>query len=203
MKVSHNILGTALDVASPLRKKELFVETSPLMPGSIVSRVDTSRVRGHERPLRNAERRRRTMKKGGSDMRKALIAGLGLFLLAGCGARANAGEGLVETVEKGCEKELTAYCSQVTPGEGRVLACLYAYGDKLSGRCEYALYDAAVQLERAVAALSYAANECGDDLEKYCAAVEMGEGRLLKCLDKHDDKVSKRCKQALKDTGLK
>jgi hypothetical protein len=91
----------------------------------------------------------------------------------------------------------------VTPGEGRVLACLYAYGDKLSGQCEYALFDAAVQLERAVAALSYLANECRDDLMTFCSAINPGEGRLLECIEKNDTKVSGRCKQALKDTGLK
>ena len=67
---------------------------------------------------------------------------------------ANAQQDLVETVANGCKMELEKYCDQVTPGQGRVLACLYAYGDKLSSKCEYALYDAAVQLERAVAALS-------------------------------------------------
>lgn len=112
-------------------------------------------------------------------------------------------QGLVESVVTGCKAELGKYCSNVTPGEGRILACLYAHNDKLSGRCEYALYDAAVQLERAVAALSYVANECAPDLRKHCARVEAGEGRLLECLQKNDAQVSNRCKQARKDVGLK
>jgi len=112
-------------------------------------------------------------------------------------------QGVVDTVAKGCEKELARYCKDVTPGEGRILACLYAHEDKLSARCEYALFDAAAQLDRAISALTYMANECGDDLEKYCADVSAGEGRLLNCLKKNDKKVSKRCKQALKDTGMK
>lgn len=116
---------------------------------------------------------------------------------------ASAGESLVDTVAKGCEKELNSYCANVTPGEGRILACLYAYGDKLSGQCEYALYDAAVQLERAVAALSYLANECDADLEKYCSSVNPGQGRLIDCLEKNSKNISKRCKQAVKDVGLK
>jgi len=33
-----------------------------------------------------------------------------------------------------------------------------------------------------VAALSYLANECGDDLGKYCKGVKQGEGRLLNAL---------------------
>jgi hypothetical protein len=73
----------------------------------------------------------------------------------------------------------------------------------LSGQCEYALYDAAVQLERAVAALSYVVNECKEDLQAHCANVQAGEGRLQKCLEKNDAKVSERCKQAQKDVGLK
>ena len=112
-------------------------------------------------------------------------------------------ESLIETVANGCKVELEKYCSNVTPGEGRVLACLYAYSDKLSGRCEYALYDAAVRLERAVAALSYAVNECSSDLKKFCGNVEAGEGRLLDCLQKNDAQVSQRCKQARKDVGMK
>ena len=114
-----------------------------------------------------------------------------------------AADNVVETVAKGCEKELTSYCKDVTPGEGRILACLYAHSDKLTGQCEYALYDAAVQLERFVAALTYLANECDADLEKYCAEIAVGEGRVLKCLDDNAEKISARCTQALKDVGAK
>lgn len=122
-----------------------------------------------------------------------------IFVLSGS---AFALEKLVKSVATGCQNEIGTYCKDVTPGEGRILACLYAHGDKLSGRCEYALYDAAVQLERVVAALGYVANECKDDLKKYCSEVAIGKGRLLKCLEKNDDKVSDRCKQARKDVGV-
>jgi hypothetical protein len=60
-----------------------------------------------------------------------------------------------------------------------------------------------VQLERAVAALAYVVNECGDDLDKHCSNVAAGEGRLLECIEKNDKKVSTRCKDALKEVGLK
>ncbi len=114
-----------------------------------------------------------------------------------------ADQNLVDSVLNGCKKELESYCNNVTPGEGRLLACLYAHMDKLTTKCEYALYDAAAQLERAVAALTYVANECDADLEKFCKSVRPGEGRLLDCLNKHDKEIDKRCTQALKDTGLK
>ena len=133
--------------------------------------------------------------------RVILLAVVAMFFVSVSSAWAV--EDLVETVVKGCEKELTSYCKDVTPGEGRILACLYAHSDKLTGQCEYALYDAAVQLERFVAALSYIANECDADLEKFCAEVAVGEGRVLKCLDENASKISARCTQALKDVGAK
>ena len=108
---------------------------------------------------------------------------------------------LTDQVKEGCKTELDSFCKGVTPGEGRVLACFYAFEDKLSPRCDYALYDAAVRLERAVAALSYGATECKDDIEKHCATVQVGGGRIVECLKKQGDKLSKRCSQAMKDLG--
>ena len=123
-----------------------------------------------------------------------------MFLVA---MPALAGQDLVKTVADGCKTELETYCKNVTPGESRILACLFAYQDKLSGKCEYALYDASVQLERAVAALGYVVNECADDLDKHCSGVAAGEGRLLDCIEKNEKKVSSRCKDAMKEVGLK
>ena len=136
-------------------------------------------------------------------MKKSYLVILAITLLLFSGTSALAADNLVQTVVNGCKQELETYCKDVTPGQGRVLACLYARNDKLSGRCEYALYDAAAQLERFVAGLSYAINECKDDLQKLCSGVPAGQGRLLNCLEKNDSQVSGRCKQALKDTGLK
>ena len=112
-------------------------------------------------------------------------------------------EGAMSTFVEGCEQELTTFCKDVTPGEGRILACLYAHQDKISPRCEYALYDSAAQLDRAINALTYAANECRDDLESFCADIKPGEGRLRDCLEKNEAKVSDRCKTAIQDIGLK
>jgi hypothetical protein len=105
-------------------------------------------------------------------------------------------------VLEGCESELGQYCAGVTPGEGRMLACLYAYGDRLSGQCEFALYDAAARLERAIDAITYVASECRAELETHCANVEVGEGRVAQCLKDHASELSPGCKQALTDVGV-
>ena len=124
----------------------------------------------------------------------ALLLGTGQVLAA---------DSMADSLKKACNKELTTFCKGVPAGEGRILACLYAFEDKVSDKCIYALYDAAAQLEQAVTALKYAATECKGDLQKFCADVKPGQGRGLACLDKHDKDVSAQCKDALKQTGLK
>lgn len=39
---------------------------------------------------------------------------------------------------------------------------------------------------------------CKSDISAYCSDVEMGEGRVLKCLKENRDKLSEECKTALK-----
>ena len=112
-------------------------------------------------------------------------------------------QGALDTFSQGCQQELTTFCKNVTPGEGRILACLYAFQDQLSPKCEYAMYDSVSQLDRTLTNLSYVVGECRDDLKKNCAEVKPGEGRLLDCLSKNEAKVSNRCTAALKDSGLK
>jgi hypothetical protein len=121
-----------------------------------------------------------------------------LFLILGLSAPAYS-QDIVTSIEKGCAAEIESFCSQVTMGEGRLLACFYAHEDKLSGQCQYALYDASAQLERAVSALNYVAGQCDDDIMKHCAEVQMGEGRILDCLKANSETVSAACTQAIDD----
>jgi hypothetical protein len=146
---------------------------------------------------------------GGKEMKK--LATLVTLLMMSLSVSAFAAEtpvkkdvhGLLETFTEGCQQELTTFCKDVTPGEGRILACLYAFQDKITPRCEYALYDSIAQLDRTLNNLSYAVTECRDDLEKICSEINPGEGRLLECLNKNESQVSQRCNTALKDVGYK
>ena len=108
-------------------------------------------------------------------------------------------ETVVDLVQQGCSAEIEKYCSQVMIGEGRMLACFYAHEDKLSGQCQYALYQAADVLETVVTAMNYVASQCATDIETHCANVQAGEGRILECLESKGDAVSAPCKQAVAD----
>ena len=136
-------------------------------------------------------------------MRKLIVSSFVVVSLLLTTGWAQADDSLVEGLKKACHKELTTFCKGVQPGEGRILACLYAFQDRVSGKCEYAIYDAAAQLEQATMALKFAAAECKDDLLKYCGKVEVGNGRVKACLDKNEKALSEKCKEALKQTGIK
>ena len=131
-------------------------------------------------------------------MRFKIMSLLIVFALFSFAANVSA-QDIVSAVQKGCGAEIEKYCSQVTQGEGRLLACFYAHEDKLSGQCQYALYDASAQLERAVSALNYVAGQCEDDMKAHCADVQLGEGRVVECLNSNSESVSAACKQAMAD----
>ena len=128
------------------------------------------------------------------------VAALGILTAAALPAAAQA---LAEHVKEGCKTELETYCSQVTPGQNRLLACIYAYGDKLSGQCETALYEAAAALERAVNTMAYVADQCRADIQSKCADIQPGQGRIAECLADHKDSLSQPCTQAITEVGAK
>jgi hypothetical protein len=102
---------------------------------------------------------------------------LALVCLLSFAGVAGAQEDIAEKALQACQPEIDKFCSQVTPGDGRLLACF-------------------------VNAVAYLADSCWDDLEKHCGEVEMGEGRVAKCLLDHEGEVSPTCQQAMKDVEL-
>ena len=104
---------------------------------------------------------------------------------------------MAEYVTQACESELRTYCTQVVPGQSRLLACLYAHGDNLSGQCETALYQAASVLDRAISTVAYLADQCRNDIDSQCASVSPGQGRIVQCLADHKDVLTPSCTQAI------
>lgn len=109
---------------------------------------------------------------------------------------------IVEEALEICAADIETYCSQVTLGEGRLLACFAAHEDKISGQCSWALYETMAELETFVSAIAYVADSCMDDMIEHCAEVELGEGRVATCLVENKDKVSDGCSQAMDDVEL-
>ena len=127
---------------------------------------------------------------------KMIMAAAGLAMAA----QASAQDSVVDYLMEACKDDLTQYCSQVTPGEGRLLHCVAAHEDKLSGQCEYALYRAATVLEQMAVALSYLATSCEAEIRTLCSDVAIGEGRILACLDENNEQLGEACRKAIADT---
>lgn len=123
-----------------------------------------------------------------------------LALLPATGAVAQ--QDPVEAVLEACKPEIENFCSQVTPGDGRLLACFVAHEDKISGQCGWSLYQAMGAFDAFANAVAYVATACWDDIAEHCAEVEMGEGRVASCLLESQDKVAPECQQAMKDVEL-
>jgi hypothetical protein len=109
-------------------------------------------------------------------------------------------DNLVDYLVTECESDIETFCSQVTPGNGRLLHCMAAHEDKISGQCSYALYRAANLLEQLATAINYVAQECRADIETHCSDVVIGENRVLSCLADHDAELAESCKTALANT---
>jgi hypothetical protein len=135
-----------------------------------------------------------------------IIAAMSAFLAFGSAANAQTavsekvGARLAAASEKlkaACGGDVTKYCSTVTPGEGRLIFCMMAHEDKLSSKCDYALYDASRKMERTLDLIEQAADACWNDIEKYCANTPEGGGRIAQCLVNNKAKLQKACQAAL------
>lgn len=129
---------------------------------------------------------------------RALAAGI--LLLAGTGASAE--QTVITRVLDACGTEIRDLCSNITGGNGRVIACLYANEDQLSHRCDYVLFDAAAELQQIMGAMSQVAEVCKADIEHLCGNVVKGEGRLMQCLKTHQMALSAPCHDAFENAGI-
>jgi Golgi apparatus protein 1 len=106
-----------------------------------------------------------------------------------------------DQIQAACAEDAKKFCSNVTPGEGRLLFCMIAHEDKIATKCDYALYKAGRGLDRALNRLEDIADACWDDIEKHCAETAAGEGQIAKCLVTKKASLSKECGDVLTTSG--
>lgn len=106
---------------------------------------------------------------------------------------------IIDYVQDSCEADAKEFCSKVTPGEGRLLMCALAHEDKISDDCGEAIFDAMVELGDVISFVQLAVDDCEPDIEKTCADVEPGEGRIAQCLIDNKAKISASCQEAVAD----
>jgi hypothetical protein len=84
----------------------------------------------------------------------------------------------------------------------RLLAALLPLGVSISG-IAYAQTDMMnVIIERLAAGIKRLETSCGGDIKRYCRTVTPGEGRILHCMQAHEDKISPGCAFVLSEVAL-
>jgi hypothetical protein len=96
-------------------------------------------------------------------------------------------------IEAACDDDLKKYCSTVTPGEGRLLLCIEAHEDKITAKCDFALFQAERNLDRALDRIEQIADACWDDIEKHCSNLPEGGGRIAICLASKKTSLTPAC----------
>jgi len=99
-----------------------------------------------------------------------------------------------QSIFESCETDLKAYCGQVTPGNGHIVACLYAHEDTLSENCDAATEDHANLLDWFFESVRYVMDQCANDIQKHCADVTFGGGRIFSCLVEKTSSLTDGCK---------
>lgn len=102
----------------------------------------------------------------------------------------------VENLKSSCQSDIKKYCSDISPGEGRVAACLKSKEDKISDACSGAMASTKAKISKKMDRADVAFRKsCGNDVQRFCSNVPSGRGRLLKCLDQHENSLSDSCKK--------
>jgi hypothetical protein len=100
-------------------------------------------------------------------------------------------------LEQSCADDIKKYCSDVTPGEGRMIYCMQAHEDKISPKCTYDLEEATADVELSADNLKEAINACKAEISGVCGKTQPGQGRIASCLFANKSTASKACGEIL------
>src|SRR6267378_3159321 len=96
--------------------------------------------------------------------------------------------------EHPCKEDAERLCQGVEPGEGRILQCLKKHEAELSPACKEKRDSFRERMQEIRAA-------CEEDAQKFCAGVQPGAGRIVRCLRQHDNDLSAACRNEARKIG--
>jgi hypothetical protein len=108
-----------------------------------------------------------------------------LLLLFCCPAFAEPGE-----FHSDCKADVKQFCKGVQPGQGKIIACLESHKLELSSACRE-------KIGKAENKVKVYRDSCMEDVQKYCAGVKPGEGRIMACLAGRERDLSPACKEQI------
>ena len=101
-----------------------------------------------------------------------------------------------------CSKEINSMCVDTPLGNFRVYDCLETHSGELSMACSSSLVEGRSKVEKALGDANFFGAQCGPDMKDRCPEVELGSGDVLSCLKTKIRTVTKRCVDAMLETGL-
>lgn len=106
-------------------------------------------------------------------------------------------QSLAPAMQQDCGADVQRFCRAITPGEGRIVACLIANSDNIAPRCRLTAFLAAKALADSVIRLDRLAFACGADINSLCSDIYPGGGRIYDCLRKNRSRLLPSCAQAM------
>jgi hypothetical protein len=98
--------------------------------------------------------------------------------------------------DSACLSDAQRYCAQIPIGEGRVLTCLQARWNDLSGSCQQEIQ----QIQNRAREIDLA---CSTDVWQFCRNVVPGAGRIRVCLWSRWDDLSSTCRDKAAEVAEK
>ena len=91
-----------------------------------------------------------------------------------------------------CRADVQKLCKEVQPGGGRIAACLKQHESEISPGCRERMAEARGEGKEI-------AEACKADSEALCKGVQPGQGRIMRCLAEHNDKLSSPCRTKISE----
>jgi hypothetical protein len=107
----------------------------------------------------------------------------------------------VDQLAAACRTDLAKYCNNVELGNGRLRACLDAYQNVVSPRCQQTRAAVYASISRRAAAQRDIGNICDADITRLCGTSH-ADAHLVECLvSVSPAALSPACNQTFTDTG--
>jgi sporulation protein YlmC with PRC-barrel domain len=92
----------------------------------------------------------------------------------------------VERIENACGEDIERFCSEITPGGGRIASCVQAYSDQLSRRCQFVLRRTVNRVQQAVETI---ADTCMSAVKQQCG----DSGNVKQCVQQKSASLPQSC----------
>jgi len=91
-----------------------------------------------------------------------------------------------------CADDVSKFCKDVQPGEGRIIKCMKEHENELSPGCK-------AQVAQVKEKVREAREACEDDILRFCGNVKAGGGRIARCLKEHESELSPKCNAIMEE----